>query len=427
MPKKAKEMSAIEVKRLNHSGSGLNNTVAVGGVPGLLMQITKTGSKGWLLRTKVGKNRREIGLGGYPEIPLAQARDKARDARELIRSGVDPVERRKEARAALIAQQRTFTFKEAMEAFLVIKLVEFDNIKHKKQWRATLDKYAVPYLGDMPVGDITVQDIVRCLSEIWTEKTETASRLRGRIEAVLSWATVNGHRTGDNPARWRGNLDATLAKPAKLATVRHHPALSLSDAADWFTDLRGRSGTATRALELMAMTAARSGEIRGARWDELDRENALWVIGAERMKAGKEHRVALTDEALALINAMPRFEGSPYIFAAPRGGQLSDASLSACMKRISTARAGGYVDTRSNRPAVPHGVRSTFRDWCSEKTEYPSDMAEISLAHQVGSMVERAYRRGDMIEKRRLMMVEWLRFLKGHEAGANVVKLEARF
>jgi len=303
------------------------------------------------------------------------------------------------------------TFARAMEKYLAGKLAEFDNEKHRKQWRATLDNYAVPELGSMIVSEISVQDIQRVLEPIWLTKTETASRLRGRLEAVLAWATVSGHRSGENPARWRGNLDSVLPKPSRVAKVAHHPALSMADAPNWFADVRSRNGMATRALEFMAMTAARSGEVRGALWQEIDLDAGLWIIPADRMKAGKEHRVPLTGPAIDLIKALDRFGDSPYVFPAVRGGQLSDAALSACMKRIQEAASAGYVDTRSGRPAVPHGLRSTFRDWAAEKTEFPRDMAEIALAHTVGSDVERAYRRGDMLEKRREMMQVWSEFL----------------
>ena len=413
MPKKVAELSAKEVRDLKHRGRGLNITYPVGGVAGLLMQITPTGARSWVLRTMVGSKRREIGLGGFPDVTLAQARERAREAKEAIRQGVDPIEQRRAARAALTAQQaRGLTFAGAMEAYLKIKLTEFNNDKHRKQWRASLDAYAVPSLGPMLVSEITVHELARTLEPIWLTKTETASRLRGRIEAIMAWATVKGHREGDNPARWRGNLDAILPKPSKVSKVVHHPALAHADVPSWFADLRKRDGMATRALEFLAMTVARSGEVRGAAWAEIDIDTALWTIPADRMKAGKEHCVPLTPNAVALLNALPKMKGSDFVFPAARGGMLSDMALSACMKRINEAKIGGYIDSRSGRPAVPHGIRSAFRDWVSEHTDYPRDMAEISLAHSVGSDVERAYRRGDQIEKRRAMMADWGQFLK---------------
>jgi integrase len=412
MPKKAQELSALDVKRLQHPGHAHNATFTVGGVDGLLLQITSSGARSWILRCKVGTKRRHIGLGGFPDVTLAGARERARETRDMIRQGIDPIEHRKATRAALeAAQKRGLTFSEAMEKFLVGKLAEFDNLKHKKQWRATLDAYAVPAVGKMLVDDIGVLDVQRILEPIWITKSETASRLRGRVEAVLAWATVAGHRTGDNPARWKGNLDAILPKPSKVAKVVHHPALQIDEATAWFADVRSRKGFATRALEFMAMTGARSGEIRGAVWSGIDIDAGMWIIPASRMKAKREHRVPLTLEAVALLEALDRLEGSEYVFPAVRGGMLSDAALSACMKRINEARPGGYLDRESDRPAVPHGLRSTFRDWVAERTEYPREMAEIQLAHAVGSEVERAYRRGDMIEKRRAMMTAWGKFL----------------
>lgn len=413
MPKKAKELSAAEVRRLAHPGRGGNHNFAVGGVDGLNLQVTPSGARSWILRATMKGKRHQIGLGPFPDVTLAQARDRARAVKEQIWQGIDP-----------LAEKRRMTFAQAMEKTLDARTAEFRNEKHKKQWRSTLDRYAVPVLGDMPVADIDVNDVLRALEPIWTDKTETASRLRGRIEAVIAWAAVSGHRTGDNPARWRGNLDAVLAKPGKVAKVKHYPAVSLTDAADWFADVRSRDGMATRALEFLALTAARSGEVRGATWEEIDLDAGLWIVPAERMKAGREHRVPLTAEAVALLSALPRMQGSPFVFPAARGGQLSDMALSACMRRINEARGGGYLDARSGRPAVPHGLRSTFRDWATERTDYERDLAETGLAHNVGSAVERAYRRSDMIEKRRAMMAAWARFLTG-ETGATVVPMEA--
>jgi integrase len=415
MPRKARELTAVEVRRLEHPGRGRNLTFAVGGVDGLMLQITPTGGRSWLLRCTVGAKRREIGLGGFPDISLAAARERAREIKELIWQGIDPVEQRKSVRASLIAaQRRGLTFEAAMEKYLAGKLAEFENPKHRKQWRATLDSYALPALGNMLVDDITVADIQRTLEPIWHTKTETASRLRGRIEAVLAWSTVAGHRSGDNPARWKHNLDAVLPKPTKIARVTHHAALSLDCAAEWFAAVQLRNGFASRALEFLAMTVGRSGEVRGATWSEMDLQHGIWTVPAERMKARNEHRVPLTADAVNLLRDLDRLHGFEIVFPSSRGGKLSDAALSACMKRIHAEKGGGgFLDRRSNRPAVPHGLRSTFRDWVAERTEYPRDMAEIALAHTVGSEVERAYRRGDMIEKRRAMMTTWGQFLRG--------------
>lgn len=389
---------------------------AVGGVAGLCLQISPTGARSWIFRTTIGTKRRDLGLGGYPDVTLAQAREMAREAKSKIRQGVDPIEERKAVRAALVAsQKRGLTFAQAAERFLESKLAEFRNDKHRQQWRSTLDTYAGPQIGDMHVNDLTVHDMLRVLEPIWQTRTETATRVRGRIESVLSWAGVAGHRTGDNPARWRGNLDALLPKPGRISGKGNHPAVALGEVSEWFAALLKREGTAARALEFLTLCASRSGEVRGATWAEVDTKAKIWTISAERMKAEREHRVALTDQAIAIVEAMPRLADTPYIFAAPRGGQLSDMTISAVMRRMQAdeVKAGraGWLDQRSGRPAVPHGLRSTFRDWAAEQTDYPRDMAEIALAHRVGSEVERSYRRGDMIEKRRQMMADWAQFL----------------
>jgi len=408
MPRIAKELSAIAVRNLGHPGDVGNVAYAVGGVAGLYLQITPNGARSWLLRYVSDGSRRSMGLGPFPEVSLARAREKARDAREMIRAGGDPL---REKRAAQEARRAQITFADAAEETVKAKEGGFRNEKHKKQWRSTLETYAAPVLGDMPVADIGVDHIKKVLEPIWTTKTETATRLRGRIEAVLAWATVHGHRTGDNPARWKGNLDAVLPKPKKGSAVEHHPALKIGEAATWFADLKKRNGFASRALEFAALTAARSGEVREATWDEFDLTAGVWTIPAGRMKAVREHRVPLSEAAKTLLEGMDRMGNNPFVFPAARGGALSDMALSACMRRINEAREGGYIDDRSKRPAVPHGLRSTFRDWAAERTEYPSEMAEMALAHQVGSAVERAYRRSDMMDKRRAMMEDWAKFL----------------
>lgn len=412
MPKLAPELSAIEVKRLRHPGGNLNSMVAVGGVPGLYMQLLPSGGKTWIVRTLVGTKRRDIGLGGYPEIGLAVARERAREAKGKIRQGIDPVAERKAARASLIAaHRRGLSFANAVDSYLATREGEF---KPRTNWRGQLELYALPEIGNMLVQDISMQDVLRVIQPIWATKTETATKLRSRIEAVLSWATVAGHRTGDNPARWGGKLKELLPKPSKVAKSDNQPALSLADAPRWFSALRSRAGMGSRALELLSLTAARSGEVRGATWDEFDLEKALWVIPSSRMKMDREHRIPLPDVAVTLLKALPRLQGNSLVFPAARGGQLSDMTLSATMKRMHEseveANRKGWLDSRNGRPAVPHGLRSTFRDWAAE-TGQARDMAEIALAHRVGSDVERAYRRSDMVERRRTMIAEWAQFL----------------
>lgn len=443
MPKRIEELSALDVKRLAHPGEGRRNALhAVGGVAGLFLQITPTGGKSWVLRATIGNKRRDLGLGSFPTVTLAQAREKAREARDKIEMGRDPVEERKAVKAALVAAQRPrLTFAEAVGKALGAKLEAFKNAKHRDQWRNTLDQYALPIIGGLPVELIDTAAVLRVLSQevkdktgkvegtLWTARTVTATRLRQRIEGVLSWATVAGHRTGDNPARWAGNLKELLPAPGKIEEKGNHPALALDDAPAWFAELRRREGFGARAVEFAALTAARSGEVRGATWDEVDLERGLWIVPAQRMKMKAEHRVALAPAAVALLKALPKLDGNPLVFPAARGGQLSDMTLSATMKRMHEAAVAaggaGYLDARSKRPAVPHGLRSTFRDWVAERTQYPGDMAEVALAHRISNAVEAAYRRGDMVEKRRAMMAAWTGFLAGEDAkGGKVVRLK---
>lgn len=417
MPRVAKEMTALELRRLVHPGEPLTSNLVkpVGGAPGLLIQVTPKNAKSWIVRTMVGEKRREIGLGSYPEISLAQARLDAAEIKKKVKAGIDPVSERRENRLKIIAQQkRGLAFKTATERYLSNNKIEsFRNEKHKRQWRSTLEQYANIAIGDMLVDDIGIDDIKRTLAPIWNEKRETARRLRGRIEHVLRFATDEGYRTGDNPASpmalktWIDNQGGQVKD--------NHPALALKDVSDWFKALRKREGTAARALEFATLSAARSGEVRGMTWGEVDHDAKTWTIPASRMKAKREHIIPLTDAAVAIIEAMPKMEGSAFVFAAPRGGALSDMSLSAVMRRMQDsevkAERRGWIDPRSGRAAVPHGLRSTFRDWTAEKTDYPHEMAETALAHFISNKVEAAYRRGTMIEKRRAMMEDWAKYL----------------
>ncbi|MFN3313298.1 MAG: tyrosine-type recombinase/integrase [Hyphomonas sp.] len=446
MPKVAKELKDAKVRALSHDGGKGHAFHAVGGVPGLLLQVTAGDGRSWLMRARLNGQRKHYGLGGYPEVSLAEARRRAGDVRDAIKTGADPSEAWRIGSAArdLMAkgyaqgeawatardqrqavkdgatEAQRMTFAKAMDEYLKTKLTEFRNEKHQKQWRSTLDSYAIPTIGKMNVDAITVHDIERTLKPIWETKTETASRLRGRIENVLVWATVKKHRSGDNPARWKGNLDAIMPKPSKVAKTDNQPALQLDDAQAWWKGLQKRGGMGARALEFLTLCASRSGEIRGATWDEfteLDGDNPMWIIPASRMKAGAEHRVPLTPAAVAILDALPRNPESLYVFWAARGGMLSDMTISKVMRDMQEAAVKkgekGWLDRVSKRPAVPHGLRSTFRDWVAERTDYPRDMAEIALAHTVGSEVERAYRRGDMLDKRRALMADWAAFLHG--------------
>lgn len=394
MPKIATPLSAAQVARLTRPGLH-----SVGNPPGLQMQVTTSGARTWILRVLVGKKRRDIGLGGYPAVSLAQARERAREARDKVWRGVDPVEERKAARAALLAQQNVLTFDECARRYLSGKTVEFKNPKHAAQWKSTLAMYASPVIGKLPVNAVALEHVVDLLTcnDLWTTKTETASRLRGRVESVLAWATVSGHRTGDNPARWRGNLDAVLPKPTKLAKVEHFAAMKYQDVPGFLVDLRTRSGIGARALEFAILTAARSGEVRGATWAEIDFDAATWTIPAERMKAGKEHIIPLTPEAIALLQVLPRMEGSDFVFNAPRGGALSDMALTKILRDM-------------NRTDTTHGFRSSFRDWAGETTNFAREIIEHALAHQLKDKAEAAYARGTLLAKRRKLMEAWAKF-----------------
>jgi hypothetical protein len=287
MPKKAKELSALDVKRLAHPGGVGNVNFPVGGVAGLRLQVTPTNAKSWLLITTVASKVRQIGLGGYPDVTLSQARDLAREMRDMISRGIDPVEQRKAAKAALFAaQKRGLTFDEAVEKYLEQKLKELKNDKHAKQWRSTLMTHASPQIGKMLVAEITVHDVQRVLDPIWLTTTETATRVRSRVESVLDWAQVKGHRSGENPARWKGNLEALMPKPGKVAKTDNHPAVALKDAQRWFSALQARDGVSARALEFLALTAARSGEVRGAVWGEIDLVARIWTSPTSHRCAG---------------------------------------------------------------------------------------------------------------------------------------------
>lgn len=401
VPKKAKEMTAYQVGRVE---TGMH---AAGGATGLYLRVSEAGARNWILRAVVGNRRRDMGLGGWPDVSLSEARERARVARRKIDEGIDPIEQRRSVRGQL---KSTPNFRWCAEQTIIAKRPEWKSAKHAEQWTNTLTADAYPVIGKVPVDKIELSHMLDVLTPIWTTKTESATRLRARMEAVIAWATASGYRHGDNPARWRGNLDAVLPKPGKVAKVAHHKALPIDALHEFVADLRTREGVAARALEFVILTATRSGEVRGATWDEIDLDGAAWIVPAIRMKAGKEHRVPLSPRAVALLKSLPRMAGSQYVFAAPRGGMLSDMTLSAVMRRMEVN-------------AVPHGFRSTFRDWCSERTAYPRDVAEMALAHAITNKVEAAYRRGDLFAKRANMMADWAKFIDMAPTSANVVQI----
>ncbi|NMG32371.1 tyrosine-type recombinase/integrase [Aromatoleum evansii] len=415
MPKKAKELSALEVQRLTKPG-----LYAVGGVAGLQLQVLPTGARTWVLRVVIGGKRRDMGLGGYPDVTLSGAREKAREARALIEEGKDPIAQRAAARNALIEERRALevaralevTFDECTNRFLASKVAEWKNAKHAKQWAATLHTYASPTIGNMIVRDVAKPHVLKVLEPIWQSKTETASRLRGRIESVLDYAKFCGFRDGDNPAKWRNNLEHALPKPSKVATVEHHSALPYSEIGAFMRDLRKRNGIAARALEFAILTACRSGEVRGATWNEIDLDEGVWRIPAGRMKASKEHWIPLSAQAVALLKGLPREEGATLVFPAPRGGVLSDMTLGAVLRRMERG------------DITAHGFRSTFRDWAGETTAYPREVIEHALAHQLKDKAEAAYARGTLIDKRRRLMADWAKHCDTVQKAGDVVPLQ---
>lgn len=393
MPRKAKELSALEVNRLKCPGNH-----AVGGVAGLYLCVNDAGARSWILRTVIGGKRRHMGLGGFPDVTYAQAKEKARSARELVLRGTDPIaERRVQAQLLRVQQAPTLTFKEAAEGYLTAHGDTWRNSKHRAQWFSTLQTYAYPHMGTLPVREVNREHVLAALQPIWMAKNETAARLRGRIETILDWATAKQHRSGENPARWKGYLDMLLAAPSRIKKVQHHRAVAIDELATFMAMLRAKEGVAASALEFTILCASRSGEVRGANWSEIDLKKAVWTIPAERMKAGKQHRVPLSGAAVAVLTRQRRFGDSDLVFASSRGGMLSDMSMTAVMRRMEVN-------------AVPHGFRSTFRDWARERTDFARDLAEDALAHVLENKVEAAYRRGDALDKRRIMMESWADF-----------------
>ena len=402
MARKAKELSALEVGRLTAPGRH-----SVGGVAGLALQITDTGARSWVLRVMVGGRRREMGLGGYPDVTLAGAREGARLARAKIDNGVDPVADRllkKSALAAAVAA--TMTFRDAAERYIAAHEAGWKSAKHSSQWKNTLSTYAYPVIANIAVADVETSHIMRILEkdDFWNLKTETASRLRGRIESVLDWATVRGFRKGDNPARWRGHIEHLLAARAAVQKTEHHAAMDYREIGAFMAQLRQQEGVGARALEFAILCASRSGEVRGAEWSEMDLAAGVWTIPANRMKAEREHRVPLTAEALALLNALPRSPDTSLVFPNTKGQPLSDMTLTAVLRRMSV-------------PVTAHGFRSSFRDWAGETTAFPREVIEHALAHQLKDKAEAAYARGSLFDKRRRLMADWAKFCeKGNTA-----------
>ena len=383
---------------------------------GLYLQVTEAGAKSWIFRFMLNGRAREMGLGPLHAVSLADARTRAAECRRLRADGVDPIEARKLERGkARLAAARALSFRDAADAYINAHQAGWRNAKHAAQWRSTLETYAGPVFGSLPVQDVDVSLIMKVLEPIWATKTETASRLRGRIEVVLDWATARGYRQGDNPARWRGHLGNLLPQPARVQRVKHHPALPYVEVGAFMGALRQQDGVAAGALQFLILTATRTSETIGARWAEVKLDHAIWTIPADRIKAGKEHRVPLSAPAMTIIERLNKLRQSDFIFP---GGKvkkpLSNMALLALLKRM------GRADLTA------HGFRSTFRDWAAECTNYPREVAEMALAHTVSDKVEAAYRRGDLFEKRRRMMEEWARYCGKEKVPGDVVAIRTK-
>lgn len=382
------KLTALAVSRAKRRGM-------LGDGNGLYLSIARGGSRSWVFRFKRGGKTRHLGLGALHAVSLAQARERAADARRMLLDGRDPIEARKGERAAArLDAAKAITFSEAARAYVEAHRAGWRNEKHAGQWAATLKTYAGPVLGDLAVQAIDVGLIVRVLEPLWTAKPETASELRGRIESVLDWAKVRGYRTGENPARWRGYLDHLLPARSAVARVKHHAALPYGEIGAFMAALRKQEGVAASALAFAILCAARTSEALNASWDEIDLAKKVWTIAGARMKGGREHRVPLSDAALAILKDMG--QGSDYPFPGQRRGQpLSNMAMLSLLRRM------GRSDL------TVHGFRSSFRDWAAEQTNFPSEVAEMALAHVVGDKVEAAYRRGDLFDKRRRLMDAW--------------------
>ena len=392
----------------------VNSRLMIGGVNGLHLRKHKNGAS-WFVRATVNGKRCDIGLGSYPSVGIADAREAARIKHGLIVCGTDPIAAKREVReAARKTKDKKKTVRECGDAYVAKNEPDWSNPKHRQQWKNTLATYVFPTIGSKHVDTVTADDIEALLEPIWQAKPETAKRVRGRIEAIFDYAKSKGYRDGDNPAAWKGNLRERLGKAKHK--VKHHAALPYADLGAFMADLRGRDGTAARALEFAILCCSRSGEVRGATWAEFDLDRRLWTIPAERMKADREHVVPLSDAAVALLRAeaaKPRLVGVVHAFPAPRGGALSDMSLTAVLKRM------GRGDL------TQHGFRSTFREWAGEISGHPREVVEHALAHRLADKAEAAYQRGSLLPKRVLLMDDFARFCALMPTGDNVHSLKA--
>ena len=379
----------------------------------LYLQITETDARSWLFRYMRHGTSHWHGLGSCDLVPLAEARDKAIVCRKMLLAGTDPIEHERIQRLkALGAAASMVTFRDCAERYITAHESSWRNPKHAAQWPSTLATYVYPVIGAVPVGAVDVGLVMRILDPIWQEKPETASRVRGRIETVLDWATARGYRQGDNPARWRGHLDQLLPKKTKVRKVRHQPAMPYADVPAFMAALRAQDSISAKALEFTILAAVRTGETIHASWDEVDLTTKAWTIPGRRTKAAKDHRVPLSDRTLEVLKSLPRERDNPHLFI---GAHKSKGLSNMAMLELLRGQAGnGYT---------VHGFRSSFRDWCAEQTNYPRELAEAALAHVLKDKTEAAYQRGDLFEKRRKLMRAWAGYCAAPAQRGEVVAI----
>jgi integrase len=394
------KLSAVQVKAFKEPGYHSD-----GGC--LYFRVSKTGARGWIFRFAFGGRTRDMGLGGFPEISLASARDLAEKFRKIVQQGIDPIDQRRATRAEQqVVAAKSRTFDDCAREYIADHEGAWRSATHRTQWTNTLKSYASPVFGKLPVSAIDTGMVMRALKPLWSKRTETASRLRGRIESVLDWARVHGFRSGENPARWKGHLDQLLPGRSKVQPVKHYAALPYPELPAFLAMLRERREHAALALQFVIFTASRTGEVLGATWDEIDLANKTWAVPPERMKAGEIHRVPLSRSALAILHRMEAVRIGDFVFAGAKIGRpMSDMSLLLVLRRL------GRDDV------TVHGFRSTFRDWAAERTNFPRDVAEAALAHTESNKVEAAYKRTDFFEKRRRLMDAWADYCASSPAG----------
>ncbi len=404
MAKKINRLTALKINKATQKGMLPDGR-------GLYLQVSKSGSKSWIYRYEVDGREKSHGLGGFPETSLGDARDAADDCRKLRKKGIDPIEhKRKELAASKLNTAKSITFKQCATTFIDSHKAGWKNPKHEMYWRNTLKTYAYPVIGDLSVQDVDTGLVLAVIEPIWFTKTETASRVRQRIENILDWAKARGYREGENPARWRGHLNTQLPERNKVQKVKHFPAMPYKDLPAYFCELRQVDTVAAKALAFTILTATRATEAREARWSEVDIENNLWIIPPERMKAGREHRVPLSPEALVILKQV---EGYDKYFLFPglkTKKSISEASIRQLLKK-------------THDGLTVHGFRSSFRDWCAEMTSYPREVAESALAHTLGNATEAAYQRGDLLIKRSKLMSAWTDYCITDEQSGEVIPL----